>query len=40
VDHERFAEANLVLGSIEELDDRVWTGTGTTPTPHGRIDTG
>jgi sugar-phosphatase len=40
VDHERFAEADLVLGSVEELDHRIWTGTGTTPTPVERIGTG
>ncbi len=26
-----FEEADLVLGSIEEFDDRIWTGTGTIP---------
>lgn len=31
-DHdEDFAEADLVLGSIEELDDRIWEATGTVP---------
>lgn len=40
VDHERLAEADLVLGSVEELDDRIWAATGTTPTPFGRIGTG
>jgi beta-phosphoglucomutase-like phosphatase (HAD superfamily) len=28
-----FEEADLVLGSIAEFDERVWTGTGTAPTP-------
>ena len=28
-----FDEADLVLGSLEELDDRVWAATGTVPTP-------
>jgi hypothetical protein len=40
VDHERFAEADLVLGSVEELDHRIWAGTGTTPTPVERTGTG
>ena len=28
-----FEGADLVLGSIEEFDDRVWAGTGTVPAP-------
>jgi mannitol-1-/sugar-/sorbitol-6-/2-deoxyglucose-6-phosphatase len=28
-----FEEADLVLGSIAEFDERVWTGTGTIPAP-------
>ena len=28
-----FDEADLVLGSLEELDDRVWASTGTVPSP-------
>ena len=33
---EGFEGADLVLGSIEEFDDRIWAGTGTVPAP--RID--
>ncbi len=28
-----FEEADLVLGTIAEFDERVWTGTGTIPAP-------
>jgi mannitol-1-/sugar-/sorbitol-6-/2-deoxyglucose-6-phosphatase len=40
VDHGAFAEADLVLGSVEELDDRIWEGTGTIPRPAERMTTG
>jgi HAD superfamily hydrolase (TIGR01509 family) len=35
-EHGTFGEADLVLGSLVELDDRIWAKTGTTPAPSGR----
>jgi len=40
VDHDVFAGADLVLDSIEALDDRIWEATGTVPTPVERSGTG
>jgi sugar-phosphatase len=33
-----FGEADLVLSSLVELDDRIWTGTGTVPVPASSHD--
>jgi sugar-phosphatase len=40
VDHDVFGGADLVLGSLEELDGRIWEGTGTVPTPVERMGAG
>lgn len=39
-DHDVFADADLVLGSLDELDDRIWEGTGTVPIPVERLSAG
>lgn len=39
-DHDVFAEADLVIGSVGELDHRIWRGTGTVPTPVERMNAG
>jgi beta-phosphoglucomutase-like phosphatase (HAD superfamily) len=40
VDHDVFRVADLVLASVEEVDGRIWEGTGTVPTPVERMGAG